>query len=145
MARAKKLINKFGKLAGWNSITTNMLGRDIEGITELSYEDNMEKENAYGAGPFPIGRSEGNYSAKASITLFVEERIALQRSLPPGSRIQDIAPFDINVQYEYQGFMYTDRIHDCEFTGNAVEVKQNDKTIAYKYELIVSHIDWNVI
>jgi hypothetical protein len=144
MPRTKNLINRFGKLAGWNSITVNMMGRDIEGITELAYDDSMEKENAYGAGPFPIGRAEGNYTAKASITLLVEERIALQRSLTPGMRIQDIAPFDINVQYDYNGFLYRDRIRNCEFTGNAVEVKQNDKTIAYKYDLIVSHIDWNV-
>ncbi|MDR1172276.1 MAG: hypothetical protein LBL24_07480 [Bacteroidales bacterium] len=144
MARAKTIINKFGKLAGWNSITANMMGRDLEGITELSYDDSVEKENAYGAGMYPVGRGEGNYTAKASVTLLLEERIALQRSLPPGSRIQDIAPFDINVQYAYDGFLYRDRILNCEFTGNAVEVKQNDKTIAYKYELIVSHIDWNV-
>ena len=143
--RAKSIINKFGKLAGWNSIATNMMGRDVEGIIELAYNDSVEKENAYGAGPYPVGRGEGNYEAKASITLLAEERIALQRSLPPGMRFQDIAPFDINVQYTYNGFMYRDRILNCEFTGNSVEVKQNDKTIAHKYELIVSHINWNVL
>jgi len=145
MAKVKTIINKFGKLAGWNSITVSMLGRDVEGITELSYTDSTEKENAYGAGAYPIGRGEGNYEAKASITLLTEERVALQRSLPPTMRLQDIAPFDINIIYEYQGFLYKDRIRNCEFTGNGVEVKQNDKTIAYKYELIVSHIDWNVV
>ncbi len=131
-------------MAGWNSVTTNMLGRDIEGITELSYNDNVEKDNAYGAGGMPVGRGEGNYSAKASITLYKEEVVALQRAIGPGKRLTDIAAFDINVHYEYQGFMYKDRIRNCEFLGNGREIKQNDKTIVYKFDLIVSHIDWNI-
>jgi hypothetical protein len=139
------IINKFGKMAGWNSITVNLLGRDVEGITELSYTDSTEKENVYGAGSMPVGRAAGNYAAKASITIFKEEMIALQRSIGPGKRLDDIAPFDINVHYEYQGFMYKDRIRNCEFAGSGTEVKQNDKTIAYKHDLVVSHIDWNII
>lgn len=139
------LINKFGKVAGWNSVTTTMLGRDLEGITELEYNDSVSKENVYGAGAFPIGRGHGNYEAKASITLLKEEAIALQQSLPPGKRLTDIAPFDIVASYEYGGLIYKDRIRNVEFTGNSVAVKQNDKQIATKYELIVTHIDWNVL
>lgn len=139
------IINKYGKLAGWNSITVNLLGRDVEGITELEYDDTTEKENQYGAGKNPIGRGEGNYSAKASVTLYIEETNAIQRSLPPGKRLADIAPFDIVVEYEYNGFKIKDRIHNCEFLGRGVAVKQGDKIIAYKHELIVSHIGWNVL
>jgi hypothetical protein len=145
MAQANSIINKFGKLIGWNSITVNMMGRDVEGITAVKYGDEVEKENAYGAGGYPIGRGSGNYTATASITLKKEEVIAIQRSLPPGIRLTDIAPFDITVQYDYQTVKYTDRIRNCEFTGNSVEVAQNDKTIDTEFELIVSHIDWNVI
>lgn len=139
------IINKFGRLAGWNSITVNMLGRDVEGISELSYTDGVEKENVYGAGAYPVGRGAGNYSAKASITLLKEEIVALQRSIGPGKRLSDIAPFDINVHYEYDNFMYKDRIRNCEFAGNGREIKQNDKSVSYKFELIVSHIDWNIV
>jgi hypothetical protein len=138
------IVNKFGKMAGWNSITVNLLGRDVEGITELSYTDSVEKENIYGAGQLPMGRSSGNYSAKASITINKEEIVALQRSLGPGGRLENIAPFDVNVHYEYQDFVYKDRIRNCEFPGSGTEVKQNDKTIAYKFDLLVSHIDWNI-
>ncbi|MEI8087001.1 MAG: hypothetical protein WCG93_12375 [Paludibacter sp.] len=138
------IINKYGKLAGWNSITVNMLGRDVEGIKEVEYSDSTEKENAFGAGNMPIGRGEGNYTAKASITLFVEEEMALQQSLPPGKRFSDVAPFDVAVEYEFNGFKYTDRVRNAEFTGRSVAIKQGDKTIANKHELIVSHVDWNV-
>lgn len=132
-------------MTGWNSITTNMLARDLEGITELAYGDDVPKENAYGRGKFPIGRTEGNYAANASLSLYKEESDGLQLSLPPGGRIQDIPPFDITVEYETTtGVIMRDRIRNCEFTGKSIEVAQGDGTIVTQYVLIASHIDWNV-
>ncbi|MRJ11397.1 hypothetical protein EDL98_09990 [Ornithobacterium rhinotracheale] len=138
------VVNPFGKMQGWNKITINLLGRDVVGISELSYSDTTKKENAYGAGNMPVGRTEGNYEAKASITLYKEEVDAITKSLPSGKRLQDIEPFDIVVLYDKKGEIKKDRINYCEFTGNAVEVKQNDGSISVKCELIVSHIDWNI-
>uniref|UniRef100_UPI0039A55605 hypothetical protein n=1 Tax=Ornithobacterium rhinotracheale TaxID=28251 RepID=UPI0039A55605 len=138
------IINSFGKLQGWNNITVNLLGRDVVGITELSYSDSTKKENAYGLGGQPVGRTEGNYEAKASITLLKEEINAITKVLPAGKRLQDIEPFDIIVLYDRNGEILKDRINYCEFTGNSVETKQNDGSIAVKCELIVSHIDWNI-
>jgi hypothetical protein len=132
-------------MVGWNNVTLTMMGRDVEGITELSYNDSEEKENAYGAGKMPIGHGSGNYAAECSITLFLEEVTALQQSLGPGQRLTDIAPFDIAVSYEYQSIIYKDRIRNCEFTNNSREIKQNDKTVSMKFDLIVSHVDWNII
>lgn len=140
------IINKFGKMTGWNNITVNMMGRDVEGITAIKYDDKQDKENVYGAGKYPVGRGEGKYEAKASITILKEEIDALQVALIPGKRIQDIAPFDVICQYENaDGKILTDRIRNCEFTGRGVEVKQGDGSIALAYDLIVSHIDWNTI
>lgn len=144
MAILGTLINKFGKIAGWNSIKTVMLGRQIEGITALSYKDSKEKENIYGAGEYPVGRGEGNYKAEATITLLKEETNALQLALGPGKRLSDIEPFDIPVMYEYNGLIMKDVLRNVEFTDNGVDVKQGDKSIATQYTLILSHIDWNV-
>ncbi|MBD3748511.1 MAG: hypothetical protein IE931_03350 [Sphingobacteriales bacterium] len=140
------IINKFGKMTGWNSLTVNMMGRDVEGITAVKYDDTLTKENVYGAGKYPVGRGEGKYEAKATLTILKEEMDALQSALVPGKRIQDIAPFDVIAQYEMvDGKIVTDRIRNCEFMGRGVEVKQGDGSIAMAYELIVSHIDWNTI
>lgn len=140
------IINKFGNMTGWNNVVVNLLSRDVEGITELAYDDTTKKENAYGAGKYPVGRGEGNYEAKASITLYKEEVDALQKALSPGQRLQDILPFDVNVEYERKnGSIQKDRIRNCEFTNNIVDVKNNDGTISVKLELIVSHIEWGVI
>jgi hypothetical protein len=140
------IINKFGVMQGWNSVTANLLGRDLEGITELAYSDSQKKENVYGAGAYPIGRGRGNYEAKCSITLLKEEVDAMKLALAPGKTIQDIAPFDIVVEYETEnGSIKKDRIRNAEFTGDGIEVKQNDMSIATKYELLISHIEWSIV
>lgn len=133
-------------MTGWNSITVNVMGRDLEGITQLSYTDSETKENVYGAGKYPIGRSSGNYEAETKISLYKEEADGLRLSLGPGKRVMDIAPFDIVVQYENQvGVILKDRIRNCEFKNDGVEVAQADGTIVTEYELLVSHIDYNVL
>lgn len=143
--RAGSIINSLGKLKGWNSITTNLFGRDVVGITELAYDDNTKKENVMGAGGFMVGRSESNYEAKASITLLKEEVDAILDTLPPGTRLQDIEASDIVVQFAMKtGRIRKDIIRFAEFTGNSTDVKQGDGSMATKLELIISVIDWNV-
>ena len=87
---ANKITNYLGKLIGWNQTTVNILGRDVVGIEEFEYSDSTKKENAYGAGGMPVGSTEGNYEAKFSLSLYVEEENAIQAALPPGKRFQDI-------------------------------------------------------
>jgi hypothetical protein len=137
------IINSFGKMAGWNSVTCRLFGRDVVGISKIAYDDEQDKENVYGAGKMPIGQSEGNYKAKASIELTLEERLAIQNSLPFGVRIQDIAPFPVIVAYEYGGRVYKDVLMNCSFKNNGVDVKQGDKTISTNFDLNISHINWN--
>lgn len=137
------LANKFGQLGGWNNVTVNLLGRDLEGITELEYDDSQEIENVYGAGKMPIGQGEGNYAAKAAITLLIEEKMALQAQLPAGKRLSDLL-FDAVVEYDYEGTLYKDIIRNCRIMDNGVAVKQGDKTIATKHNIVCTHISWGV-
>ena len=145
MAKKPNVINHFGKLQGWNCVTVNLLGRDVVGIIEIGYSDSTKKSNIMGAGGYPVGRSEENYEAKAYITVLKEEVDGLQSSLPKGTRLQDIEPFDIPVIYEApNGIIIKDVIRNAEFLGTEMAIKQGDGSIAIKYELIVSHIDWNI-
>ena len=138
------IVNKFGKMQGWNSVTAHMLNRDIEGVTEIEYNDNQEIEGARGAGPYFVGYSEGNYEAKCSITLFKEEVDLLQAALPKGLNLSSISPFNIIVEYDLDTTKVRDIIQYCKFKGRGVAVKQGDKTIAYKFELFVGgKILWN--
>ncbi len=144
MAKATNVINKFGKMAGWNNLTVNFLGRDLEGISELEYNDSIDLEVVRGQGAYPIGYSEGNYEAKASITLFNEEWNALQLALPPGASMSDIPPAPVVVEYEYDGYKMKD-VFTCKIKGRGIAIKQGDKTVGYKSELLVlGKINWNV-
>ena len=105
-----RLINRYGSVMGWNKISAKLFGRFLEGITEISYDDEEDQELVYGAGGKPIGKGKGNYKPKASITLTEEERRAIMESLPPGMRLQDIPDFDITVSYTYQN-KNTPRVH----------------------------------
>ena len=137
------IINRFGKITGWNQLTFNILGRDLEAIMELEYEDEVDMENEYGAGGYPIGQSEGNYKAKGSITLYSEEIVSLQASLPPGSRIQNIPPFSGTAVYELNGPIIRDVLNNCKIKNVGKAVKQGDGKITHKLDLLISHIDWN--
>ena len=144
---ANEIINKFGKLTGWNKLTVNVMGRDLEGISRIAYDDVVKKQNAYGANKYPVGREEMNYEpGEPVLGLYQEEVRGLIASLKPGQRIQDIEPFDILVEYELpSGVILRDRIRNAEFTNNGVDVKQGDGKIVTEFKLIISHIDWNTI
>jgi hypothetical protein len=144
MAKVVTLINAFGRMAGWNSVTLNIYGRDVEGIAELSYEDSVDKELIKGAGKMPIGVGEGDYNAKMGLKLYQEEVIAIQDSLPPGVRLQDIIGTDVIVKYEYNTRIVTDIIHNVEFMKVGKAVKKGDKTIDQAVDVICTHISWNV-
>jgi hypothetical protein len=59
--------------------------------------------------------------------------------------MSDIQPFDIIVEYEYEGFKMKDKIPFCKIPGRGVAVKQGDKTIGYKCDLFVGgKIGWNL-
>lgn len=119
------------------------MGRDLEGITGLEYNDEQELENIYGVGKFPIGQGEGNYTAQCKLTVLNEERLLLLAALPKGTRLQDLS-FSAIVAYEYKNIIYTDIIHNCRFKNNGVKASQNDKSLSHDFDLLITHIDWNV-
>lgn len=144
MAQAT-IINKFGKLAGWNSLTFRIFNRNVEAFKELSYNDKQGWTNEYGGGKFPIGEGEQNYETEnCYIDLYQEEIIALQASLPKGSRIMDAPATEGIAAYEYQGKIYKDRLNNIRIMNNGRNIKQGDGTIVTRINLKVSHIDWNI-
>ena len=139
-----RLINRFGHVAGWNNVAIQLFGRVLEGILSIEYSDEQEQELIYGAGGMPIGKGKGNYKPKASIELTKEEVLAILESMPPGMRVQDIPDFDIPVSYEYNNRIYKDVIRNCSFKNLDAATKQGDKSLSSKFDLLPTHIDWNV-
>ncbi|MBL8002391.1 MAG: hypothetical protein JNL05_10555 [Flavobacteriales bacterium] len=138
------LINKFGRVSGWNDVQLVLFGRTVEGIQEFSYDDNQEKEAIKGQGGMPIGMGRGNYEAKCSITILMEEFHGLLKSLPAGKRLQEVLPTDVPVLYMQGEEVVKDVIRGFEFTGATKELKQGDKAVWVKLGVVCTHIDWLV-
>lgn len=138
---ATPLIN--GEAYSWSQIEVNVLGRDVAGITSVSYSETEEMEDNFGAGNRPVSRGYGAITTEASLTLQMEEVEALQEASPDG-RLQSIPEFDVNISYlpKGGGTIRTHRLRNCRFMSNAREVSQGDMMIEVELELKCSHIEW---
>jgi len=143
MARVTSIKNKFGRLTGWNNVTVVLFGRELEGITEIEYDDEYDDKLAYGMGEQPIGKESGNYEPKVGINFYVEEILAVQSKLPPGGHLRDIPDFSVVVEYEYQGRIFKDIIEGVSFKGNTRASKQGEGKIMVKPPMLCTGIIWN--
>ena len=135
------LIN--GMLCSWADVVMTINGVPVTGIVGIEYEDKQDVVNLYGAGRHPVGRAKGRITPTAKIILYQEEVQAIQAQAPNG-RIQDIAPFNIAVTYmPDRGVIRTDRIRNCQFSGNSRKWKEGDTGQEVELELVPSHIEWS--
>lgn len=128
---------------GWSNIDVAINGITVGGISKISYKDSQTVENIYGAGQAPIGRGYGKIECTAKITLERGEVEAIRTSSETG-RLQDIAPFDIIVQFlPLNGQkLVTHRIRNCQFKDDGVELSEGDTSNFTEFELVVSNIEW---
>lgn len=132
-----------GIVHGWSNLDVAINGITVEGISKISYSDKQTIENIYGAGQAPIGRGYGKIECTAKITLERGEVEAIRTSSETG-RLQDIAPFDIIVQFlPLNGQkLVTHRIRNCQFKDDGVELSEGDTSNFTEFELVVSNIEW---
>ena len=134
------LIN--GQEYAWGDIKTCINGVVVTGITAVSYGDKQDMQNNYGAGRHPVSRSKGRITPSAKITLYMSEVVAISRNSPTG-RMQDIAPFDIEVSYlPANGVIVIDKIRNCQFTENKRDWKEGDMNQQVELELRPSNIEY---
>lgn len=133
------LIN--GREYGWADIVVNIGGVPVTGIRAIKYEQEMEKEDIYGAGRHPVSRGYGRVKTTASITLLSGTIFALQAKAENG-QLHRLAPFSIVVNYQPEaGPIITHILKNCEFTKTAVDFKEGDMYKEIEMPLIVSHIE----
>ncbi len=126
----------------WGDIASCINGVPITGIVAISYGDKQDMQNNYGAGRHPVSRSKGRITPSAIITLYMSEVVAISRTAPNG-RMQDIAPFDIEVAYlPENGIIVVDKIRNCQFTENKRDWKEGDMNQQVELELLPSHIEF---
>lgn len=131
-----------GKLYDWADIVTTIAGVPVTGIVAIEYSDDQEVEVKYGAGRYPVGYGKGRIKPTAKITLYQEEVETIQAQSVNG-RLQDIAPFDINVTYmPDSGIVKTDKLRNCMFKNNKRGWKEGDTGKTVELDLLLSNIDW---
>lgn len=130
-------------MQGWNSLTVNLFGRELEGITELQYSDNVEVSSSMGRGQYAQGTEISNYEAECGMTVKQEEWQAMSSQLPPNTRIHE-AVTDVTVTYEANGQIYTDVLRNFRVTGTARTIAQGDGSIDVELSCFCTHIDYNV-
>jgi len=132
------LIN--GREYGWADIVVNIGGVPVTGIRAIKYDEEMEKENIYGAGRNPVSRGYGRIKSTASITLLSGTVMALKAKAPKGQLFR-IAPFPVTVSYQPDaGPIVTHILKNCEFKKSAFDWKEGDMSKEIELELIISHI-----
>jgi hypothetical protein len=135
------LIN--GSVYGWTSLRIQFSNMSLPliGVTNIQYSATREFENVYAAGDQPVARSSGNVTYEASITLFKDEVMLLQKAAPQGD-ITLLSPFEIIVSYrsDILDKITTETLKNVQFTSNPTSVAQNDKVISVELPLIISGI-----
>ena len=131
-----------GVLHSWSNLSVVINGVPVTGINKISYKDSQTIENIYGAGQAPVGRGYGKIEYTASIGLERGEVEAIRTSSPTG-RLQDIAPFDIIVQFlPVNGQkIVTHVIRNAQFKDDGVELSEGDTSNYTDFDLVVGSIE----
>jgi hypothetical protein len=134
-----------GQVFSWSSIRAVIFNRSIVGFDEINYQDKNDVSAVYGRGTRAYDSVVGKESSTGDITLHMGEVVGIQRAIPPGTRIQDIEPFDIVVTYQEGAFLVKDILRSCRFMVNGRGGKSGAAdAIKNKMDLFVLWIDYDV-
>ena len=134
-----------GELYSWANIRVNLLGRNLVGIKAIDYKDSDEIKGVKGRGSKDVGFVQGNYSTDCKLVLEMAEVEALNAALPAGTRLQDIAQFDIPVVFRNADQrLVTHVLKGCKFMGQNRSGKSGEvKEMEVELPLYCAEIDWN--
>lgn len=133
-----------GRFYSWASIRFNFLGMSVNTVVKISYGDEDEIKGVKGVGNKKIGYTQDNTEANGSIGLLAETFEALVRRLPPGKRIQEIAPFPITVSFvDDAGGLNSHVLIGCKIIKNSREASAGSSdAISVESPLYIHDIDW---
>lgn len=136
MAEVKQTIN--GKYYDWSSISVEIPGLDLT-ILEISYDDELEKEEIYGKGNRPRGYGTGNYKASGKLTLQRED----YDKLLAYCKSKNISFFSLvipSIVVSYANGIERMRIDELKkvlFTKRSNKAAQGDKGIKVDIDLMI--------
>lgn len=127
-------------------VQISIFGRAINAIS-VSYSATQAKTNMYVLGKkTPYAKTIGRKEYEGEIVLPQSEFEALQRSLPAGKDVLDIAPTDVTILYldEVTSFIVVDALKAVEFTSYTKEMAQDSEMMEVTLPLSIGDILLNV-
>ena len=134
------LIN--GKAYDWASITIELFGFLVKGVSAIKYKRKQEKVDNYGSGTEPVSRGYGKVSYEGSITLDQIEINRIQNAIPDGQSLSDISPFSVTVVYQVGTKLRTDKLKNVEFMEQGVDTKSGDTNIEGEIPIMIAGINF---
>jgi len=130
-----------GVAYSWASVTFNLFGVPVKGITNITYNAKQDKTNNYGAGSEPVSRGYGRKTYEGSIEIYLDEWKQVIAAAPSRDPLL-IGFFDIAVTYGNSlADATTDMLRAVEFLENPFEAKEGDTKLMVKIPLIIGKID----
>ncbi|GAB6158279.1 hypothetical protein JCM39194_14790 [Desulfotomaculum varum] len=127
-----------GKTYDWADVDVKLPGLSIE-FQEISYDDELEKELAYGKGQKPRGYGEGNYKAEGKVTLLRDDYdTLLDYCKSKGVPLFKLVIPKIVVSYANEGDRTrSDVLNTVTFTKRSNKAAQGDKSIKVDLDMLI--------
>lgn len=132
------LIN--GYRYSWASIEAKIRGKILTGLTEITYQNSVERERVRGQGRHGQGWTAGELDSEASITLSKEDYDALLDELAPDKEGAFDVLFEIVVSYEENGRVTTDTLLDCRIKSGERSHSRGNEGLVVTVPLDVDEI-----
>lgn len=128
-----------GKAYDWGDVDLKLPGLNIE-VQEVSYDDEMEKELAYGKGNKPRGYGTGNYKASGKISLLRDDYDAIiDYCKAKGTAFYKLEFPSIIVAYANPGERTRqDVITKVSFSKSSTKAAQGDKNLKIDIDLMIA-------
>lgn len=127
-----------GKAYDWGDVDVKVPGLVIT-VQEISYDDELEKEEVYGKGHKPRGYGTGNYKASAKLSLLRDDYDAfLAWCKSKGKPFFGLEIPSIVVSYANEGERtHIDELKKVQITKRSNKAAQGDKSLTVDLDLMV--------
>ena len=134
---ATPLIN--GRAYDFAQIVVDVAGSPLASVSAISYTEEQEKVNNFGAGSRPVSRGHGAINASGSMTISQNDVEALRDAVEGGSLLS-IPSFDVVVTFLNAQKVVTHTLKNVEFLNDGVEATQGDTDLQRSFDVVMSHV-----
>ena len=127
-----------GKTYNWGDVDTKIPGLDLI-VQEISYDDELEKEESYGKGSSPRGFGEGNYKSSGKISMLRDDYDAmLDYCKAKGIAFYKLVIPSLVVSYANEGSRTRiDELKTVTFTKRSNKAAQGDKSLKVDIDMMI--------